>query len=224
VSQPSADGRPPTRVDDVHRARLLLDRRVSRFMVPFMGQENSVSAAADELGVTIAFLLPRVRRLVREELLIITREELRKGRPIKYYRAAADEFFIPMSSLELSDALLSDQYYNDVLVRNLVQQFEQFSALIPDAGFSVYRKGNGIQVYMAIKPGADLPLTDPIAPPVMWEWRFLRLPHERAKQLQLELLEVLQRARDDHDPTASPVFVNVRMTPLGRRADIAGLE
>jgi hypothetical protein len=195
VSQHHAEGSPPLRIDEVRRARLLLDRRISRFMVPFFGAERSISEAADELGVSIAFLLPRVRRLVREDLVVITREERRKGRPIKFYRAVADEFFIPASSLELDDALLSDKYYNDVFVDSVVQQFEQFSQLIPDAGFSVYRKGNGIQVYLAIKPGTDLPLTEAIAPPVMWEWRFLRLPDERAKQLQLELLDVLAPAR-----------------------------
>lgn len=79
-------------------ARALADPEVRRVLVPFVGQERTVSRAAAELGMGVNALLVRVRRFVRLELLVVMREVPRNGRAVKVYRTVADGFFVPYTA------------------------------------------------------------------------------------------------------------------------------
>ncbi len=224
MSQPPASTRPVHRVDDQATARLLLDRSISRYLVPFLDREMSVGAAAADLDTTIGVLLPRVRRLARAGLLVVTREEPRKGRAIKYYRSVADEFFVPVGVLDPSDLLLSDRPYHDLMMEGFAHLLDRYAEHIPDLGFSVYRKDRRIQVYLAMSAGVEVPIADETVPAVMWEWRLARLPPARAKHFQLEFLSLLDKMRAEHDPSCEATFINVRMAPLDRRIDLSIME
>jgi hypothetical protein len=202
--------------------RLLIDRRSSQYMVPFLGRERSMSEAATELDVTIGFLLPRVRRFVRLGLLEVTREAPRKGRPIRYYRAVGDEFFVPSDRLSVADLLIPGRRYDDLIRDSFVHLIEQISAVTPESGLRIYRKHGRIEVRISTSPEDDVDVTDALAPAAMWEYRFLRLSRERAKRLQLDILALLAAAEDDHGGADAHV-VAVRMVPVPQRIDSRGL-
>jgi hypothetical protein len=74
------------------RNRLLIDA--------FVGDEGiSIAEAAEKLAVGINAVYYKVRKMIDYGFLENCREEKRTGRPIKYYRLSANEFFLP---LELS--------------------------------------------------------------------------------------------------------------------------
>ncbi|WP_084051157.1 hypothetical protein [Deinococcus hopiensis] len=83
-------------------AELLCRPDVACLLKPFMRGERTVGQAAVELGVPLGTLHYRVGRFCREGLLELVREQSRRGRPCKVYRAAQSSFRIPAS-------LLSDQ-------------------------------------------------------------------------------------------------------------------
>ena len=60
-----------------------------------MGQECSASEAAKTLGIKLTAMLYQLERLQALGLLQVTRQQARRGRPVKLYRATADKFFVP---------------------------------------------------------------------------------------------------------------------------------
>jgi hypothetical protein len=219
VPQQSDDGSSIHRVTDRKQALMLIDHAVVRYLEPFLGKESSVGEAAKSLGVSVDVMLPRVRRFAEAGILRQTGEMRRKGRPIKRYQAIADEFFVPSSAIELSDAQLPDRHYETQMQAAFLAVVDHFAHVAPEIGLRVYRNGDSIDVRGAMSSGVNVPFESPLAPAVMREWRTIVLSPARAKQLQRDLLRVLSEARADHDPAGDPVMVNVRMVPLGRIGD-----
>ncbi len=199
---------------------MLIDHAVVQYLLPFLGTECSAADAARSLDVTLDVLLPRVRRFVGAGILRQSGERTRKGRPIKLYRTIADEFFVPSSVLELSDARLPDRHYETQMDAAFLTAVDHFAQLAPDIGLRVYRHEDLVDVRGAVTSGVNVPFDSPHAPPVMREWRTIALTPARAKQLQGDLLRVLAEARADHDPTGEPVMLSVRMVPLGRAGEM----
>ena len=80
-----------------------------RMFTPFIAAESSVSGAARCVGVSLRKMYSFVQKGLRLGLLETTRLEARKGRPIRFYRAVASEFFVAfedMSALNLAEDLL----------------------------------------------------------------------------------------------------------------------
>ena len=73
------------------------------FIHPFIGQENTVSAAALSLGCSVQTMHYRIRQLLAAGLIKVAREEKRAGRAVKHYRAVSDAFFIPDDLTEHAD-------------------------------------------------------------------------------------------------------------------------
>lgn len=89
---------PPTDfhvVSSPAQAALLSDPATLRYFEPFLAREVSASAAAEEAGVRLDTLLYRVRRFLAAGLLLVAREQPRRGRPIKIYRSSAEAYFVP---------------------------------------------------------------------------------------------------------------------------------
>jgi hypothetical protein len=219
VSQQRGNGRPRLRVTDRDHARLLLDRRMARLLGPFMEKACSVTDAAEQLGVTAAYLLPRVRRLERIGLLDVAEVKPRKGRSIKLYAAVGSEFFVPLSTLETADLAIHDRPLDDLLLDAFVDLVAQYVDFLPDPGFIVGRTDDRLRLHSGVDGDTSLNLRDATVPAVLNEWRWPRLSPQRAKALQIELLDALGRAVQDDDPTESRVVVSLRMAPVSRRVD-----
>lgn len=107
--------RPPSgtffRIESRAQARLLSDPVKGTFIHPFIGRECSVGEAAQTLACSIQAMHYRVKQLLVLGLIEVKREEKRAGRPIKYYRAVSDAFFIPddlTTHADLEERLLAD--------------------------------------------------------------------------------------------------------------------
>jgi hypothetical protein len=87
--------------DEVHTvtnpqlAALLTDTATRHFLEPFFARNRSVKEAADEAGCAIDTMLYRVRVFLKAGLLKSVEERKRKGRTVKVYRTAFDDYFIP---------------------------------------------------------------------------------------------------------------------------------
>ena len=96
-------------VTNAEAARLLTDTSQLRLLEPFFKREATLSEVAAETGVKLNTLLYRVNRFVELGLLTVVREEPRRGKPVKVYRASAEDFFVPfevMASSSLEQLLL----------------------------------------------------------------------------------------------------------------------
>lgn len=88
-----------TRIEDTAVARLLLEPKAQRVLRIFLRAEHSASQVAAELGLKINAVAYWIGRLVRAGLLIETRRAPRAGQAIRLYRASADAFFVPFTSM-----------------------------------------------------------------------------------------------------------------------------
>ena len=89
----------PLRIEAPDQVAVFLDSKRRRILVSFMGRERSLSEAAAALAIPLNLLAYHVGRLLRLGLLQVVREQKRAGRPIRYYRAAADSFLIPAAAM-----------------------------------------------------------------------------------------------------------------------------
>lgn len=106
---------PPTeafyKVESEAQARLLGGPVSGTFIHPFMSEACSVAEAARRLGCSVQAMHYRVKQLLSLKLIEVAREEPRAGRPVKYYRAVSQAFFIPddlTPHADLEERLLAD--------------------------------------------------------------------------------------------------------------------
>ena len=165
--------------------RILADADAAPWLKPFMRQPLSTKAAAKELGVSIQATHYRVQRMLRAGLLEVTDIRNRPGRPIKWYRAVARRFRVPLDLvpavlIENLERGLSWERLLDRGVRRvrkvwrspdeLIVHLDEFGALNYDWGPQLRE------------------LLDPDAPPVLrFRSAALRLDWRDAKALQREL-------------------------------------
>ena len=181
-------------VQDPTQARLLTDPRTRPFFEPFLAHDNTVSAAAKEVGCTLHAMLYRVRVFLEAGLLRVAREEPRAGRPVKHYRSTFDAYFIPHSVTpyaNLEDALLEQTKEQAAfLARQWAAVAPKYrprrQTLLPRP----LRRGQlGVGEVSSVKLDFDNP-TYPAAFDFSLE---LRLSKEEAKALQLELRDLYLR-------------------------------
>ena len=183
-------------VTDAELADLLTNPETLRQLEPFLGQENTVAEAAHLTGTLPNTMLARVGRWLRSGLLEVTRQELRAGKPLKFYRTTADAWFIPFdnTSAETLEAGLAqrDRFWETRLRRAVVTAREQ---QVGNWGTRVYRDERGrLQIQMAVSPDSNWTSLDMDRPAVLAAWRDgLHLDFEDAKALQRELFELLLR-------------------------------
>mgnify|MGYP001770959269 CR=1 FL=1 len=192
-------------VSNVAAARTVIWREERRFLEPFVGRERATSKAAAELGVDVESMVYRVRRLVALGLLRHTRSEARKGRAIKYYRAAG-RIVVPFTVMPYEDVealfLEIDLPIRREAFRGLVQA--AFETRFQDWKLYLYRREDQ-QVQVGFTPLGDdwtpQMLLAPEVPAVMMSWVPLAPEHEQAKALQRELFDLIARY---HYPNQAP--------------------
>lgn len=84
-------------VNNAEAAQALLDpERLKNFAVFF--QEQSLSKAAKILNQPVSSLKYHLEKFIEWGLVVHSRTEPRKGKPIKYYQAVAEQIFIPFET------------------------------------------------------------------------------------------------------------------------------
>lgn len=193
--------RPDQRVETPDAARFLTDANINHYLHPFLGQETSVGEAARQVGVTVQVMHYWVGRLVALGLVQVTREEPRRGRAIKHYRAVADAFFVPFAAtpVETLEALLTqhDAWQQARFTRGLVKAFLEGVDDPLAWGVKVRAGGGRALEWGREDSSATCPLLEALqsawAPPVFASWQSLALTHEEAKDLQKDLRAVWER-------------------------------
>jgi DNA-binding transcriptional ArsR family regulator len=85
----------PVHITDPRVAALFAQRRRVRILLALAAQERSLGELKMLTGEGMSLLHHHVRALMAAGLVKLVREQARAGRPIKFYRATAEAFFIP---------------------------------------------------------------------------------------------------------------------------------
>ncbi|GGJ32187.1 hypothetical protein [Deinococcus roseus] len=97
----------PPHLLDPEAAQFMLDSRNLQYLRPYVHEECSIQQAAQNLGISVGKMSYWTHKLLDRGLLVLIREVKRAGKPVRYYRATAEEFVAPISILpEFSDVEL----------------------------------------------------------------------------------------------------------------------
>jgi hypothetical protein len=194
-------------ITEARAVKLLLDSERRTALGTFMHGPCSVKQAAVKLGWPLKTVHDRVRTLETLGLLRVTHLVARQGRPIKHYEAIADGFFVPFHATAASS-------FEGFITETLEPGQKMFIRLFakagiklidnPDeAGFRLYAQDGSI--VSDLTPTAERfdffrDLLKPDAPALMLTYIPLQLTHTDAKDLQLEMMELLERYMNRNGP------------------------
>ena len=82
-------------INDPAAAAVFSNPRQRKILLALIAQERSLTGLAGLTGAPLNLLHYHMRKFLRLGLVRITRQEARAGAPIKFYRAAAQSFFVP---------------------------------------------------------------------------------------------------------------------------------
>ena len=182
-------------VRDERAAALLLDNKTRRLLSPFVAATKSVKEASDELFMKLATYYPYVKGFERAGLIEVVEVVPRAGRAIKHYRSVADEYFIPHTVSPLMghyEAL--ELGMHNILFQAVLQAWSESTDEVNTWGFRFYKNPElGFSAMGARAKGEPWDLFRDEGPVILPYWRRLFLSREKARALQLELHEVLER-------------------------------
>jgi DNA-binding MarR family transcriptional regulator len=184
-------------------AQILVDIEQIKVILPFMGQERSISEVARELNLAIDAMTYRVKRFVKLEILEEVRKEARKGRAITYYKAAT-AFFVPVKAIpnQTTEELFeqADSLMRKEIARSMTEAL--YNAVpFQEWGVLVTRNPSGNPQLGLTPPSADWnfgKLLEPDAPALLSSWMPLKLEFEDAKALQAELFTLIGKQYSGH--------------------------
>lgn len=223
-------------IEDEKTARTLVDPTLRALLGIFMRSEASTSEAAEQLGEDLDAVYYQVRKLENLGILEIARRESRAGRPIKYYRAVARDFFVPFALLpqETFPRAVDEVFIQDIserIAEGLTQAMRERFDDPRRWGFRIFSdRHGGVHVFVGLSGAAgegwDIQefVLEPGAPPVFATHASLDLTRGEAKTMQRELHDVVKRwatrSRDNQregaaGPTRS-ILLQVRMAPAPR--------
>ncbi|GHF45769.1 hypothetical protein HNQ07_002306 [Deinococcus metalli] len=101
------------------QARLLMDETCQEVLGPLMGSARSASEVAHATQRPLKAVHHRLTRLLAAELIVVTGQRARGGRPVKVYRAAAPRYRVPF---DVTDAATLDELLGTI-ARPFVSSF-----------------------------------------------------------------------------------------------------
>ncbi|CAN5795837.1 helix-turn-helix domain-containing protein [soil metagenome] len=147
-------------VTDLEMANVLTDPEHLRYIAPFLGHERTVSEVTAETKSTLSTTYRRVKRYCELGILAVEREQKRKGKTLKVYRAVADVLFIPYRVSAGQEAVRARwrQHWEEDFQRGFRHAY---GADLEEWGQRIYRKNGVFTSMLAKNPDEDLdPLTD----------------------------------------------------------------
>lgn len=208
------------RVDDPEWARALLglDRDVT--LALFMTGEYTMTQAAERLEVGLSTLHYRMQRLIDLGLIEVAREEARRGRPQKVYRAVAERFVVPfeLSDHESLEALLLRlaETPQQVIFKNVIRSLGDH-ALDWDVVVRVAEESETVEISLTPR-GYDGPMDEamlrPDMPAVALSWTGVSLPFADAKELQREMFSLLERYKERAVEGEQRYLMQLSLSPL----------
>ena len=208
-------------VTDPEAANLLSDPAQLELLEPFFRGDVVLGELAKELGVKLNTLLYRVNKLVDLGLVEVVREEPRRGKPVKVYRAAARVFFVPFestTSVNLGELLGSMTFEGGRLFHR--EAARALQTLAPSWGLRIVL--NEQKQLMALltdsEGGRRGEFTDsffgPAAPALFFGEGWLTLDFATAKEMQRELFELFKRYSDAQKIGEQRYAYRLGLTPV----------
>ena len=162
---------------------------------PFFDHELSVTELAALRHITQNAAFKIVRKLEALGLIECSRETKRGGKAIKHYRTVASQFFVPFSRIP------AEQFVHTLNERNWQMVMQAVSRMFAEGRFVeqgygaiTLRAPNGrIGLLPGRTDGSLWDVTKADFPAFLGQWSLLHLDFERAKALQLELLNLLEK-------------------------------
>lgn len=179
--------------------RLMLNADARKVLTPFMHSSNTVKGVAEQLELPLNAVHHKVKLLERANLIVVHSIQARRGRPTKHYRATAHGFFVPFVETSSVSVIA---FVREQIALPLMA----FVDLVASAGSSVVEDINqaGMRFYasddyveMDLTPagsGFDIQqFLQPDAPALMHYLTPLWLTRDNAKQLQLEMNQLIEK-------------------------------
>jgi hypothetical protein len=180
-------------VSSARIARLLEDGRRRRLLLSFIDQDRSLKEAAEINGLPLNLAHYHLRQLIDAELIEVTREQKRAGRPVKFYRASYSAYFIPAPLLRLRPT--------EQLARGLATALEN----------SRNRSGAGILLHIDDTGRARMREAAGTGPKPLEIWCRLNLSRKEAEGLFDELTATIHRYEQWASRSSSQWIVHVAM-------------
>lgn len=199
-------------VTDPAQVAILSNPTRVAFLIPFLARDNTVAAAAAELGCSANTLLYRVRRMVAVGLLRVVRVQARAGRPIRHYRSSHDGYLVPFSAMRDDDLLARVGRQGEPLSRSLTRAYTDILSHSTDHARVVARNVDGQQWQTDLPP--DRTATG--QPLAFWDQQ-VSLTREQADALHQAFLAALdQTLQAPSDPGArlERYLVSAALLPL----------
>lgn len=195
-------------------AALLLKDKTRRLLAPFALGKKSMKEASEALSIKLTTYYPYVKRFENAGLIEVVEVIARAGRSIKRYRTVADEFFIPHT---LSPLLAHFEEIQHVSHNTLLQAMSRAWLESTDEtnawGFRFYVDPRiGFTAMGARSKGEPWDLLSGERPIVLPYWRKLKLSRDKARSMQRELQEVLERYTEEQDGR-DDYLIRIAMAP-----------
>ena len=193
------------KISNASTAALLLNPAKSQYLERLMQREWSIAALSAELTHDLSSVHYHVGQLVKHGLVCVTRTEKRAGRAVKYYRASAASFFVPYALTDFETlhafwlAILEPSH--SAFVAQLVRVAERRATNPTDWGL-VIECDTEAGLHLRSEPRPAFAPTDPVS------WLSeddLRLTHQQARALQLELRAVIAKYQQLSGPNGYTV-------------------
>ena len=194
-------------IEHPETAALMFQPKSLELLSVLIETERSLQQISDALEWPINTSKYQLERLCKAELVTCTREEARAGRPIRFYRAVASQFFVPYAfTPAMNPATLLEQEYAAKAKRfahNLTTtalkareaQHELNSGEF-DWGVCFSLENGKIRQHAALEEAAHWNFLSDDDPALIDVWEEgLMLSREDAKALQLELCHLIGRYR-----------------------------
>jgi len=212
---PTVSVEPPViEVSMASAAELLATPRLAVLLKPFMRADCTVAQAARELNLPVERLHYRVTRFVQAGLLSVVREEPRRGRPSKVYRAVGTHFRIPapLLSERAVQALAEGQFWQ----REIRDQMNRHLQIAPLEAVTVKLNAKGALVYDTYAPA---PVQERVSGILQLRSAAIFLDPEDADALARELVELHDRYQGKHGSKRYGLLLD--LVPLDRPVDTA---
>jgi hypothetical protein len=176
---------------DLSAAKVVTDRAQLRLLAPFMGQERTVSQAAEVLNLSTTATYKVALRFLKLGLLHETRREARAGRALRYY-SAPDAFFTPFTVMSLEQiGQLNRAAHLERFERNFARTVRH--ELHGRWGALTRVMPSGEPFYdVATQGGVSWNPLDDEAPLILSGWNLVTLPPTEARTLQREIMAVIK--------------------------------
>jgi hypothetical protein len=173
-------------------AEFLIEPKNLKLIDPFLKTELSVKEFADRCDLTANAAFKIVRKLETLGMIACSQEIVRRGKPIKRYKATAPAFFVPFTHIPAEHFIGEITRSNwDKMLKSLHHLFSEGRLIEEGYGAITSRFSNGdLMLTPANAKGELWDVTLEDSPAMVATWMRLQLSFSDAKALQRDLVKL----------------------------------